>query len=64
MTDSLVVDPAGVAPASLGTNANMLLHTPRAQVHEFIIKQKRRLLQGILFVVPNKLVFMELSAFN
>ena len=35
-----VVDPAGFAPASLGANANLLLHTSRAQVHEFIITKK------------------------
>jgi len=27
MTDSLNVDPAGLAPASLGANTNMLLYT-------------------------------------
>ena len=47
------MDPAGVAPASLGTNTNMLLHTTRARVHEIIIPQKKLLSQGALSVVPN-----------
>ncbi len=34
------VDLAGLTPASLGVNSNMLLHTPQAQVHGFILKQK------------------------
>ena len=41
------VDPAGLTPASLGVNSNMLLHTPQAQVHEFILKQKKALLQEL-----------------
>ena len=40
------VDPAGFALASSGTNTDMLLHTPQARVHRFIIKQKRPLLKG------------------
>jgi len=35
------VDPAGLTPASLGVNSNMLLHTPRARVHKIIVKQKK-----------------------
>jgi len=31
------VDSAGLAPASLGANANMLLYTPQAQAHRFIV---------------------------
>lgn len=34
------VDPAGIEPASLGTNASMLPNTPRARAHGAIIKQK------------------------
>ena len=40
------------APASLGANANMLLYTPRAQVHGVILIQKEPLLQGIPFEHP------------
>ena len=29
-----VVDPAGLAPASSGTNADMLLYAPRARIHQ------------------------------
>ena len=34
------MDPAGFAPASLGANTNLLPHTTRAQVHDFIITEK------------------------
>lgn len=37
------VDPAGLAPASLGTNASMFLHTPQARVHNAHGKQKEPL---------------------
>ena len=46
------VDPAGLAPASLGDNTNMLLHTPRARIHKCIIKQKNPSFQGILLRHP------------
>ena len=42
-----VVDLAGLAPASLGANTNLLLYTARARIHALIIKQKEPLLQGI-----------------
>ena len=48
-----VVDPTGVAPASSGANTDMLLHTPQARVHASIIKRKRGLSQGTLFVAPD-----------
>jgi len=47
------VDPAGFAPALLGTNSSMLLYALRAQIHDFIINQKGLLLQDDLFVVPS-----------
>lgn len=47
------VDPAGIAPASLDTKANMLLYAPRARVHEVILPQKKLLFQGVLSVVSN-----------
>jgi hypothetical protein len=47
------VDPAGLTPASSGTNTDMLLHTIRARIHTYIIKQKRALLQEPFFVVPD-----------
>jgi len=34
------MDPAEFASALSGTNADMLLHTTRAQVHVIILKQK------------------------
>lgn len=42
------MDPAGFAPASLGANANMLLHTIRARIRDYL-KLKEILLQGFLF---------------
>ena len=36
----LGVDPAGLAPASLGDNTNMLLYAPRARVHTVSIYEK------------------------
>ena len=48
------VDPAGLAPASSGANADMLLYTLRARIHKTIIKQKRPLLQEVLSVAPDK----------
>ena len=47
------VDPAGLAPASLGANASRLLHTSRARIHKGIIKQKEPLSQEIPFVAPS-----------
>ncbi len=35
------VDPARLTLASLGVNSSMLLYTLRAQVHRFILKQKK-----------------------
>lgn len=46
----LDVDPAGLAPASLGTNASMLLHTPQARVHDVHGKQKEPLRKEALSV--------------
>lgn len=47
------VDLAGLAPASSGTNTDMLLYTPQAQVHKRIVTEKAPLkrdsLCGTLF---------------
>lgn len=46
------MDPAGLAPASPGANAGMLLYTPRARVHESILKHNRPLFQEACCVAP------------
>ena len=43
------MDPAGLAPALLGTNTNMLLYALRARIH-FNCKTKGLLFQEIPFV--------------
>jgi len=43
----LSVDPARLALASSGANADMLLHTPQAQIHGSYYKSKKALLQGL-----------------
>ena len=43
----LVVDPAGLAPTSSGTNTDMLLYTPRARATAPIIQRKRPLCEGL-----------------
>lgn len=42
------VDPARLALASSGANAEMLLYALRARIHRLIVKQKKALLQGTL----------------
>jgi len=41
------VDPAGFAPASLGANTNLLLHTTRARIHDFIMNEKSPSYKGL-----------------
>jgi hypothetical protein len=48
------VDPAGLAPASSGANADMLLYALRARIHKAIIKQKKLLLQEVFSVAPDE----------
>jgi len=40
------VDPAGLAPASLGANASMLLYTTRARIHNLILNKKNSLFKS------------------
>ena len=47
------VDLAELASAASGANADMLLYTLQAQIHDLIIKQKEPLLQEIPFVAPD-----------
>ena len=47
------VDPARLALASSGANADMLLHTLQARIHKNIITQKEPIFQWIPFVAPN-----------
>ena len=53
------MDPAGFAPASLGTNTKMLLHTLRARVHTMIINKKNPSFKkmGFFLWYPRKPVY-------
>ena len=48
-----VVDPTGLAPASLRVNGNMLLHTPQARVHRAYLKMKIALVARAIFTTRN-----------
>ena len=47
------VDPTGLTPVSSGANADMLLYTPRAQVHEKSINKKALFFKKASLLAPD-----------
>ncbi len=47
------VDPTGLTPVSSGANADMLLYTPRAQVHKKSINKKALFFKKASLLAPN-----------
>ncbi len=47
------VDPTGLTPVSSGANADMLLYTPRAQVHKSSVNKKALFCKKAFSLAPD-----------
>jgi len=58
------VDPTGLTPVSSGANADMLLHTPRAQVHRNSVNKRALFYKKAPLLAPDFSPWWTTSAFD